>query len=75
MVESIHHKISQKKGKKTKIPKGMDTIWLSLHNETNKFKVNTTAWSVGYLDYCCVPCWLRIWDGPCKNVGIVKQVS
>lgn len=62
-----------KKGRKLKIPKCMDTIWLSLHNEIKKSKVNTTVGSAGYLDYCCVPYWLRIRDGTCKNVGIIEQ--
>lgn len=50
-----------KKGENPKIPQGMDRIWLSLHNEINKFKVSTTLGSVGYWGYCCLLCWLRIW--------------
>lgn len=74
MVEYVCHKILKWDLKKEKkIPKCMDTIWLSFHNEVNKSKVNTTVGSAGYIDSCCVPYWLRIHDGTCKNVGIIKQ--
>lgn len=65
-----------KKETKPEIPKGMDKIYLPLHNEIHTLKVTTTVYSVGYLDHCCVPWWVRLGNDSYKNIYIIKwQIS